>query len=201
MATFRPVSPCNPRPPNRRRTENGLDRDAAAARHSGIRGGTYLEGRAGAIGLADLSGQGTIDSAIGFARLTGEATGNIGYDKAIMLGAEVGVEGVFGTSLRLSASLDAFEPKVSSAVLTADLSINGVKVPDTPAGAPLGGKEVADLGLDFEHRTAILSGNALSTSISAASRRTSAPATGCCSSRALINTKAASCCTRASATT
>ncbi len=123
-------------------------------------GGTYIEGRGGIVQLSDLSGQGEIDSAIGFARLTGTASGNVSYDKTFLLGAEVGVEGVFGTSLRVSGAIDVFEPEVKTAVLTADLAINGVEVPETPDGSPLGGDALVDLGLNFSHRTAILSGNA-----------------------------------------
>ena len=122
-------------------------------------GGTYLEARGGILQLADLSGEGVIDSTIGFARLTGNAAGNVSYDKGFMLGAEAGVEGVFGTALRISAALDAFEPQVDSAVLTADLAINGIAVPETPDGSPLGGDALGDLGLNFSHRTAILSAN------------------------------------------
>ena len=123
-------------------------------------GGTYIEGRGGIVKLADLSGQGDIDSAIGFARLTGTASGNVSYDNSFLLGAEVGVEGVFGTSLRISGAVDVFESDVESAVLEADLAINGVEVPGTPDGSPLGSDALADLGLNFSHRTAILSGNA-----------------------------------------
>ena len=127
---------------------------------SAYAGGTYIEGRGGIVELADLSGQGDIDSAIGFARLTGTASGNVSYDNSFLLGAEVGVEGVFGTSLRVSGAVDVFEPDVKNAVLTADLAINGVEVPETPDGSPLGSDALADLGLNFSHRTAILSGNA-----------------------------------------
>lgn len=127
---------------------------------SAYAGGTYVEGRGGILKLADLSGQGVIDSAIGFARLTGSASGSVSYDNAFLLGAEVGVEGVFGTSLRISAAADIFEPEVSNAVLRADLAINGVDVPETPDGSALGADALADLGLNFSHRTAILSGNA-----------------------------------------
>ena len=127
---------------------------------SAYAGGTYIEGRGGIVKLSDLSGQGDIDSAIGFARLTGTASGNVSYDNTFLLGAEVGVEGVFGTSLRVSGAVDVFEPDVKNAVLTADLAINGVEVPETPDGSPLGSDALADLGLNFSHRTAILSGNA-----------------------------------------
>ena len=127
---------------------------------SAYAGGTYVEGRGGIVKLADLSGQGDIDSAIGFARLTGTASGNVSYDNSFLLGAEVGVEGVFGTSLRVSGAVDVFQPDVENAVLTADLAINGVDVPGTPDGSPLGGDALVDLGLNFSHRTAILSGNA-----------------------------------------
>ena len=122
-------------------------------------GGTYVEGRGGILNLADLAGLGKIDSTIGFARLTGDASGNVSYDNTFMLGAEVGVEGVFGTSMRLSAAAEAFKPEVKSAALAAKLAINGVDVPDTPDGSPLGDQDLADLGLNFSHRTAILSGN------------------------------------------
>ena len=127
---------------------------------SAYAGGTYIEGRGGIVQLSELSGQGDIDSAIGFARLTGTASGNVSYDNTFLLGAEVGVEGVFGTSLRVSGAIDVFEPEVKNAVLTADLAINGVEVPETPDGSPLGRDGLADLGLNFSHRTAILSGNA-----------------------------------------
>lgn len=123
-------------------------------------GGTYIEGRGAVVKLSDLSGQGDIDSAIGFARLTGTASGNVSYDNTFLLGAEVGVEGIFGTSLRVSGAVDVFEPDVKDAVLTADLAINGVDVPGTPDGSPLGSDALADLGLNFGHRTAILSANA-----------------------------------------
>ena len=123
-------------------------------------GGTYIEGRGAVVKLSDLSGQGDIDSAIGFARLTGTASGNVSYDNTFLLGAEVGVEGLFGTSLRVSGAVDVFEPDVKDAVLTADLAINGVEVPGTPDGSPLGSDALADLGLNFGHRTAILSANA-----------------------------------------
>lgn len=127
---------------------------------SAYAGGTYIEGRGGILKLQDLAGQGDIDSAIGFARLTGTASGNVSYDNTFLLGAEVGVEGVFGTSLRISGALDVFEPDVKNAVLAASLAINGVDVPETPDGSPLGSDALADLGLNFSHRTAILSGNA-----------------------------------------
>ena len=124
-------------------------------------GDTYIEGRAGILGLADMSGDGAIDSTIGFARLTGHARGDVSYDNTFALGAEVGVEGVFDSSMRISAAADLFKPEVKSATLDADLAINGVGVPDTPdGGSPLGSSELADLGLNFGHRTAILSANA-----------------------------------------
>ena len=127
---------------------------------SAYAGDTYIEGRAGLLKLEDLAGQGAIDSTIGFARLTGTANGNVSFDNALLLGAEVGVEGVFGTSLRVAGTVDLFKPEVKNAVLTADLAINGVEVPDTPDGSPLGSDALADLGLNFSHRSAILSGNA-----------------------------------------
>ena len=65
-----------------------------------------------------------------------------------------------GTSLQTSGAIDLFKPEVKNAVLTADLAINGVEVPDTPDGSPLGSDALADLGLNFSHRSAILSGNA-----------------------------------------
>ena len=123
-------------------------------------GDTYIEGRAGILGLADMSGEGEIDSIVGFARLTGDASGDVSYDNTFALGAEVGVEGVFDTSMRISAAAEVFKPEVKSAALDAELAINGVDVPDTPDGSPLGSSELADIGLDFGHRTAILSANA-----------------------------------------
>ena len=127
---------------------------------SAYAGDTYIEGRAGLLKLEDLAGQGAIDSTIGFARLTGTANGNVSFDNALLLGAEVGVEGVFGTSLRVAGTVDLFKPEVKNAVLMADLAINGVEVPDTPDGSALGSDALADLGLNFSHRSAILSGNA-----------------------------------------
>ena len=127
---------------------------------SAYAGDTYVEGRAGLLKLEDLAGQGAIDSTIGFARLTGTANGNVSFDNALLLGAEVGVEGVFGTSLRVAGTVDLFKPEVKNAVLMADLAINGVEVPDTPDGSSLGSDALADLGLNFSHRSAILSGNA-----------------------------------------
>ena len=123
-------------------------------------GGSYLEGRLGAIALDDLSGTGIVDSTIGFARLEGEVAGHLSYDDTFVLGAEFGVEELFGTSLRIAASLDGFQPDLSNANLDADLTINGVDVPDTPDNSPLTADAVTDLGLDFNHRTVIASGNA-----------------------------------------
>ncbi len=123
-------------------------------------GGSYVEGRLGAIGLDDLSGTGIVDSTIGFARLEGDVAGHLSYDDTFVLGAEFGVEAVFGTSLRLAASLDGFQPDLGNANLDADLTINGVDVPDTPDNSPLTADAVTDLGLDFNHRTVIASGNA-----------------------------------------
>lgn len=126
--------------------------------------GTYIEGRGGRIlKLQDLAGQGDIDSAIGFARLTGTARGNVSYDNTFLLGAEVGVEDVFGTSLRISGAVDVFEPEVNSAVLAAaggQPRHQRGRVPEPPDGSPLGSDALADLGLNFSHRTATLSGNA-----------------------------------------
>ena len=122
-------------------------------------GNTYIEGRGGLLNLSDLAGQGKIDSTIGFARLTGDAKGDVSYDNTFTVGVEVGVEGVFGTSMRISGAADVFKPEVKSAALAASLAINGVDVPDTPDGSPLGNDALADLGLNFSHRTAILSGN------------------------------------------
>lgn len=123
-------------------------------------GGSYLEGRLGAIALDDLSGTGVIDSTIGFARLEGNVAGQLSYDDTFVLGAEFGVEEVFGTSLRVAVSLDGFQPDLSNANLDADLMVNGVDVPDTPDNSPLTAEAVTDLGLDFNHRTVIASGNA-----------------------------------------
>ena len=128
-----------------------------AASHAG---GSYIEGRLGAIALDDLSGTGVVDSTIGFARLEGDVVGHLAYDDTFVLGAEFGVEAVFGTSLRIAASLDGFQPELGSANLAADLTINGVKVPDTPNNSLLNADAVTDLGLDFNHRTVIASGNA-----------------------------------------
>ena len=123
-------------------------------------GGAYIEGRLGAIALGDLSGTGVVDSTIGFARLEGDVAGHLSYNETFVLGAEFGVEEVFGTSLRIAASLDGFQPDLSNANLDADLTINGVDVPDTPDNSPLTADAVTDLGLDFNHRTVIASGNA-----------------------------------------
>ena len=128
-----------------------------AAAHGG---GSYIEGRLGAITLGDLSGTGIIDSTIGFARLEGDVAGQLSYDDTFVLGAEFGVEEVFGTSLRIAVSLDGFQPDLSNANLAADLRINGVDVPDTPDNSPLTADAVTDLGLDFNHRTVIATANA-----------------------------------------
>lgn len=127
-----------------------------AAAHAG---GSYIEGRIGAITLNDLSGTGIIDSTIGFARLEGDVAGHLSYDDTFALGAEFGVDELFGTSLRISVSLDGFQPDLSNANLAADLSINGVDVPDTPDNSPLTADAVSELGLDFNHRTVIATGN------------------------------------------
>ena len=123
-------------------------------------GWAYIEGRLGAVSLAELEGTGVIDSSIGFARLQGNVAGKLSYTESPALGAEFGVEEVFGTSIRLAASLDGFQPDLNNANLDASLTINGVEVPDTPDNAPLTADAVADLGLDFNHRTVIASGNA-----------------------------------------
>lgn len=124
-----------------------------------LAGGTYVEGRLGLISLEDMSGSGIIDSTIGFARLTGEVEGLLAYRETYVLGVEVGVEGVFGTSLRISGSFDGFQPDLDNAVLDAELQINGVEVPDTPDASPLTPDAVSELGLDFNHRTVIAAGN------------------------------------------
>lgn len=123
-------------------------------------GGSYIEGRLGAIALSDLSGTGVIDSTIGFARLEGDVAGQLSYDNTFVLGAEFGVEEVFGTSMRVSVSLDGFQPDLSNASLAAALRINGVDVPDTPDNSPLTADAVSELGLDFNHRTVIATANA-----------------------------------------
>lgn len=120
-------------------------------------GGSYIEGRLGAITLSDLSGTGIIDSTIGFARLEGDVAGQLSYDDTFVLGAEFGVEEVFGTSMRIAVSLDGFQPDLSNANLAAALRINGVDVPDTPDNSPLTADAVSELGLDFNHRTVIAS--------------------------------------------
>ena len=132
---------------------------AAATLLSGLvghAGDTYLEGRLGALRLSDLSGRGDIESVVGLVQLTGSATGHLSYEDAATIGAEIGIAGLFGSSWRIGASLDAFEPDLRSATLMANLYINGVPLADTPNGVGLSSDAVADLGLDFSHRMALL---------------------------------------------
>ena len=97
-------------------------------------GGTYVEGRLGLISLEDMSGTGVIDSTIGFARLTGEVEGLLSYKETYVVGVEVGVEGVFGTSLRISGSFDGFQPDLDNAFSTPSFrsTASRCRIPRTP---------------------------------------------------------------------